>query len=143
MRYAEPPDNSKLREAIADFVRSDELLRDDLRRRVISEGTFVLVPMLLDPDEDAFPSFTTVVGDTGKVLHVYTTPSELLELDADNTIMLLNLGELIMDLLKKDYNGSIIDPDAPHAVCIHFWNGRYSFYSSAKLDELLANPPST
>ena len=36
-----------------------------------------------------------------------------------------------------------IDPDAPHAVCIHFWNGRYSFYSSAKLDELLANPPST
>jgi len=57
--------------------------------------------------------------------------------------MLLNLGELITDLLKKDYNGLIIDPDAPHAVCIHFWSGRYSFYSSAKLDELLANPHST
>ena len=128
---------------MAYFVGSDELLRDDLLRRVISEGTFVLVPMLLDPDEDAFPSFTTVVGDTGKVLHVYTTPSELLELDADNTIMLLNLDELITDLLQMDYNGLIIDPNAPHAVCIHFWNGRYSFYSSAKLDELLANPPST
>ena len=76
MRYAEPPDNSKLREAMAYFVGSDELLRDDLLRRVISEGTFVLVPMLLDPeDEDAVASFTTVVGDTGKVLHVYTTSS--------------------------------------------------------------------
>ena len=57
--------------------------------------------------------------------------------------MLLNLGELIMDLLQKDYNGLIIAPNAPHAVCIHFWSGRYSFYSSAKLDELLANPHST
>jgi|GEM_PF-2600787 len=144
MEYEEAPDNSKLREAMAYFVGSDELLREDLLRRVVSEGTFVLVPMVLDPeDEDAPASFTTVGGDTIDVLYVYTTPAELPELAADNTIMLLNLAELIMDLMEDGYTGVIIDPGAPHAVCIPFLNGRYSFYSSAKLDEVAANPPSS
>ena len=138
----EAPDNSKLRAAMDHFVVTGDMPCDDLVAHILAEETFVLVPMFVDPvDPDAGACFTTITGGEGDVLHVYTTRAELPELDADNTIMPLNLGELIWQLMHEDYNGLIIDAGTPHGVCVHFSEGGCSLHSYTKLQASLRDLP--